>query len=113
MVKHVSTEDITNIDGNFCVLVQLSDMSIQKENAIELISQIPLRNKVVISKLLPYDLSLTDILPEENESDKWKCRLCDKKVDEKTMSQHVAASHKIKESLKNVCGLCGLSGCSI
>ena len=113
VLKHVSTEDCTNIDGNFSVLVQLNDMCIQKETAIEQMNQVPVSNKVVSSKLLPYDSSLTDVLPEESESGKWKCKLCDKKVKEKNMRKHVAGSHIIKEKLENVCGFCGLSGCYI
>ena len=44
--------------------------------------------------------------------DKFSCKLCDQEVDTKQMRLHVG-KHILKDKLSNVCGFCGIPGCSI
>ena len=49
---------------------------------------------------------------EEIQGGKLKYKLCEKIIPNKNMRRHVGG-HVLKEKLVNVCGFCGLSGCSI
>ena len=67
----------------------------------------------LLSKLLPYDASLSDIFSAEDvESGKFRCKIFDKTLLSKTMRRHVDM-HILADKLSNVCGFCGLAGCSI
>ena len=76
-----------------------------KENSISV-------TKVSKSKLLPYDESLTECLGTEVKVNKIKCKLCEKQLLDKKMRKHIG-SHILIDSLEDVCGFCGMSGCSI
>ena len=108
-----SIEEIcSSIDGSFCVSVQLRGLCLEGGRAAELMKQVS--SKVVSnSKLLPYDESLVDLLAsEEIQGGKLKCKLCEKIIQNKNTRRRVGG-HVLKEKLVNVCGFCGLSGCSI
>ena len=44
--------------------------------------------------------------------DKIKCKLCEKQLLTKNMTKHIGF-HILNDSLEDVCGFCGMSGCSI
>ena len=76
-------------------------------------NQLPISvTKVSKSKLLPYDESLTECLGTEVKVNKIKCKLCEKQLLDKKMRKHIG-SHILIDSLEDVCGFCGMSGCSI
>ena len=102
-----------SLDGASYVLVQLSNSNIEKEKVSNLMNQIPISvNKVIRSKLLPYDESLTECLGTEEMIDKIKCKLCEKQLLIKNMRKHIGF-HILNDSLEYVYGFCGMSGCSI
>ena len=113
-VKNVITNELCkSLDGASCVLVQLSNSSIEKEKVSNLMNQIPFSvNKVSRSKLLPYDESLTECLGTEEMIDKIECKLCEKQLLIENMRKHIGF-HILNDSLEDVCGFCGMSGCSI
>ena len=116
ILKHSSIEEIyTSIDGSFYVLVRVRGLCLEGGRAAELMKQIPVSNKVVSnSKLLPYDESLVDLLASlEIQGGKLKCKLCEKIIPNKNIMRRHVGGHILKEKLVNICGFCGLSGCSI
>ena len=102
-----------SLDGASCVLVQLSNSSIEKDKVSNLMNQIPISvNKVSRSKLLPYDESLTECLGTEEMIDKIKRKLCERQLLIKNMRKHIGF-HILNDSSEDVCGFCGMPGCSI
>ena len=99
-------------EGKNCTTIDVNDSMINLLAAKELLDQLPITSsKTVISSLLPYDKSLvdaTDVVAKE----KFSCKLCDQEVDTKQMRLHVG-KHILKDNLSNVCGFCGMPGCSI
>ena len=80
--------------GNACTIIDLQGMRVAMEQAISLMSAVP-QSGVRQGNLsgLPYHVLLID-------------------VDQKIMRRHVG-KHILKEKLENVCGFCGVSGCTI
>ena len=99
-VKNVITNKLCKSLGTSCVLVQLSNSSIEKEKVSNLMNQIPISvNKVSRSKLLPYDESLIECLGTEEMIDKIKCKLCEKQLLIKNMRKHIGF-HILNDSLE-------------
>ena len=79
ILKHSMVEERCNtIDGSFCVHVQFR--GVERERATRLMAQLSPSEKAQSfhSKLLLYDMSLSDIFCKEDvESGKFKCKICD------------------------------------
>ena len=115
ILKNASIEEMCyGIDGNLCILVQLRGLCIEREKVMHLMKQIPLSSKAISnSKLLPYDECLKELqASNEMEGENIKCKLCSTIIQKKKMRKHVG-THILKDNLMDVCGFCGLSGCTI
>ena len=69
--------------------------------------------KSIAVPCLPYHNSLLELCDSVNTvSTSIQCKLCQKEMDIKGMRRHIGA-HILLEELKDVCGFCGVAGCSI
>ena len=97
------------IGGEFTIFVRLFQSSLNLNDILLLIKQLPtykIRNDY---KLLPYHSLLTEGCVMEADSSLIICKICSKYIQKKKMRQHVGSHILSKdiESSQNVCGFCG------
>ena len=114
LLKDDKVSNVMTWKGSHCLLVEQKEMSLEMDNAISIIGSLPVMNASEFNSsfFLSYHTLWEHNTNENKDVNSVTCRLCCEEVPIKQMRTHVG-KHILKEQLGDVCGFCGMVGCSI